>query len=432
MRKWIFRIAPVAIAAMLTLAACGGEGDGADTDEAAATPATVTIGYNRFLESSFGSGAAPIEVIRTVVAEAHPEITVDLNVLPDTVGGMRDAIAVWMLAGDGTVDIYGMDTPWVSEFGTAGWAVDLTEELPGLEERFVDSGLETYRYDGALLAVPFWGSISGLYYRTDFLEEYGFGVPETYDDLVAISETITADRPELTAFAWPGAQEEALVMVFADFLYGFGGSYRDAAGDYAFDSPEAVEALTFMRELVSQGVSPAETSAWTGEEARRRFVDGQGLFLWHNSDLVTWLDDPERSQVAGKWDFTTTPAQPNGRKAGVTGGFAFAINPHTDTPDATRAVLSLIASEEVQKGFALAWGPVQYYDGLYEQEEVLAANPNADRITPVLDHALSRPPSTEYAQLSAILQEELHAALTDRKTPEEALASVSRRVADLQ
>ncbi len=26
-------------------------------------PATVTIGYNRFLESSFGVGAPPIEVI---------------------------------------------------------------------------------------------------------------------------------------------------------------------------------------------------------------------------------------------------------------------------------------------------------------------------------------------------------------------------------
>jgi len=418
---------------LLTLAAAG-FATGSGEQEAGASdsdPVTVTLGYNRFLESSFGTGAPPIEVIREAVAEEHPGVEVQLNILPDTVSGMRDAIAVWMLAGDGTVDIYGMDTPWVSEFGRAGWAADLNEELPGLEDDFIASGLDSFSYEGRLLGVPFWGSISGLYYRSDLLEAYGFDVPQTYDDLLEISRVIGEDRPEMTALAWPGAQQEALVMVFADFLYGFGGAYRDADGDYAFDSPQALEALTFMKQLIDSGVSPPETTAWTGEEARRRFVDGDGLFLWHNSDLVTWLDDPERSAIAGNWDFTTTPAQPGGRAVGLTGGFAFAINPNTDTPQATRDVLSVIASEEVQRGFALAWGPVQYYEGLYDRPDVLEANPNADRITDVLESALSRPPSFQYSQLSSILQAEIHAALTGRKSPEDALRDVSRRVGEL-
>lgn len=395
-------------------------------------PATVTIGYNRFLESSFGTGAPPIEVIREAVAAQYPDITVELNILPDTVSGMRDAIAVWMVAEDGTVDIYGMDTPWVSEFGRAGWAADLGEALPNLEDNFIETGLDTFSYEGTRLGVPFWGSISGLYYRTDLLQEYGFDVPATYDELVEISEAILEDRPELTAFAWPGAQEEGLVMVFADFLFGFGGSYRDSDGSYAFDSPEAVAALQFMKRLIDSGLSPQETTAWTGEEARRRFVDGEGIFLWHNSDLVTWLDDPERSSIAGNWDFTTTPAQPDGRAVGVTGGFAFSMNPNTDTPEATRNVLSVIASEEVQRGFALAWGPVQYYEGLYDQPEILEANPNSDKITDVLENAVSRPPSFRYSELSSILQEEIHAALTDRKTPERALADATRRIEALE
>ncbi len=428
MRKWILPTAILLLCSSLVFATGAGEQEGGAS---ALDPVTVMIGYNRFLESSFGTGAPPIEVIREAVAEAHPGIEVQLNILPDTVSGMRDAIAVWMLADDGTVDIYGMDTPWVSEFGRAGWAVDLSEEISGLEENFIASGLESFSYEGRLLGVPFWGSISGLYYRTDLLEEYGFGAPRTYDDLIEISRVIGDERPEMTLFAWPGAQQEALVMVFADFLYGFGGTYRDAGGDYAFDSPEALEALTFMKGLIDSGVSPPETIAWTGEEARRRFVDGDGLFLWHNSDLVTWLDDPERSAIAGNWDYTTTPAQPGGRAVGLIGGYAFAINPNTDTPRATRDVLSVIASEDVQRGFALAWGPVQYYEGLYDQPEVLEANPNADRITGVLENALSRPPSFQYSQLSSILQAEIHAALTDRKSPEEALRDISRRVGEL-
>ena len=403
----------------------GGSGEESSAEDG---PVTVTIGYNRFLESSFGSGPPPIEVIREQVSARYPDITVELNIMPDTTSGMRDAIAVWMNAEEGTVDIYGIDTPWVPEFGRAGWALPLNDRVPGLRENFNERGLETFSYEGDILGVPFWGSISGLYYRTDLLEEYGFEVPQTYDDMLRIADTITADRPELTAFTWPGAKEESLVMVFSDFLHGFGGSYRDDAGNYAFDSENAVEALSFMKRLVDEGYSPQETSAWRGEESRRRFVEGDAIFTWHNSDLVIWLDDPERSNVVGNWNFTMTPAQPDGERVGVAGGFAFGINPHSDTPEAAARVMEVIASEEVQRGFALAWGPVQYYEGLYEQDDILEANPNADRITDVLDGAINRPPSTSYTELSAILQEEIHTALTGGKSPREALEDAQSRV----
>jgi multiple sugar transport system substrate-binding protein len=411
-----------------TLAFAGGSEEAPAADE----PVTVTIGYNRFLESSFGSGPAPIEVIREEVSSRYPNITVELNVMPDTVTGMRDAIAVWMTAEEGTVDIYGIDTPWVPEFGRAGWAVPLNDRIPGLVENFNERGLATFSHEGEILGIPFWGSITGMYYRTDLLEEYGFDPPETYDDMIRIADTITADRPELTAFTWPGAKDEEVVMAFSDFLHGFGGSYRDASGEYAFDSEDAVEALSFMKRLIDEGYSPQETTAWRREESQRRFVEGEAIFAWSGSDLVVWLDDPERSSVAGNWEFTTTPAQPDGEAVSISGGFAFGMNPHSDSPAAAERVLEVIASEAVQKGFALAWGPVQYYDGLYEQQDVLEANPNADKITAVLGSAISRPPSTSYTELSSILQEEIHTALTGGKTPREALEDAQTRIERLR
>ena len=62
-------------------------------------------------------------------------------------------------------------------------------DLPALEETFVTSGLDIFSYEGQRLGIPFWGSSSGLFYRTDLLEEYGFGPPQTYDELVEIIET---------------------------------------------------------------------------------------------------------------------------------------------------------------------------------------------------------------------------------------------------
>jgi multiple sugar transport system substrate-binding protein len=393
---------------------------------------TITLAYNRFLNSSFGPGPAPIEAIKQAVTEEYPNIEIQLNLMPDSVNQMHDALAVWMTAEDPTVDIYGMDTPWVLEFGQADWAVPLNDHLPELEENFIASGLDIFSYEGQRLGIPFWGSSSGFFYRTDLLEEYGFEPPQTFDDLVNIINTIQADRPELTGLAWPGAREESLVMVWANFLYGFGGQYFDEAGSCVFNSPEGVAAVEFMTNSVNNGLAAPETTAWTAAEARTRFVEGNSIFLWHNHDLVAWLDDPERSAVAGKWDFMPSPAQPNGQSVSLTGGFAFAVNPYTDNLDEALQVMEIIGSEEVQQAFAIAWGPVQYYQGLYEDPEVLAANQNADRISVVLDYALNRPPSTNYAELSSIVQEEVHSALTSIKPAQQAMNDACARVESIK
>jgi multiple sugar transport system substrate-binding protein len=388
----------------------------------------ITLAYNRFLQTSFGPGPAPIEVIQSEVAKLYPNIEVRLNLMPDTVNGMREALAVWIAAQDPTVDIYGMDTPWVLEFGKAGWAVPLNDLVPELAENYVETGLDVFSYQGQRLGVPFWSSISGLFYRTDLLEEAGFEPPETYDDLLAIAQALTAENPELTGFVWAGAKEEELVMVWAEFLLGFGGQYFDEDGLCAMNSPQGVEALTFLVNLIESGISPREVTTWQAEEARPRFVEGNAVFLRHNFDIVTWLDDPERSAIAGQWALKPNPAQEGGQPSGITGGFAFALNPYSDNLEEAAQVLQVIASEPVQKGFAIAWGPVQYYEGLYDLPEVAEANPNANLIEPLLATAVPRPPSTSYTELSNILQEEIHSAITGIKPVEQALNDACGRI----
>ncbi len=391
-------------------------------------PTTVTLAYLSFLEQSFGDGPPPLEVIRQAVAERDPSIEIEFFVAPDSIEGFRDAIVVWMTSQDGEIDIYGMDSPWVLEFGRAGWAVPLGDDIPALDENFVEAGLDVFSYEGDRLGVPFWGSVGGLFYRADLLEAYGFEPPASYDELLEQVETITADNPDLTGFLFPAAKEEALVQVWTEFFRGFGGAFFDAEGQCTMNSDAGINALTYMTDLIDTGITPEQVTAWNATEARVRFVEGNAIFLRHNQDIVTWLDDPERSAISGMWGFTANPAQPTGTPSGATGGFAFAMNPFTDTPEATRTVMEVIASLEVQKGFAMAWGPVQYYDGLYDDPEVAEANPNSDLIAAVLPSAAPRPQSTSYSQLSAIIQDEIHAALTGGKAPQTALDDACSRV----
>ena len=389
---------------------------------------TVILSYNRFFNMSFSDGPSPLEAIRVAVAKKYPEIDVQLNLAPDNMSQWHDAMAIWITAKDSTIDLFGMDTPWVSEFGAAEWAVPLNDHFPKIADTFEQAGLDLFSYKGKLLAIPFWTATSGLYYRTDLLKAAGFEPPQTWDELIKIANAITKAKPGTTGYLWAGAKEESLTMVWSEFLYGFGGKYWDDAGKCAFNSPEGVKAVEFMKSTIDTGLSPKETSAWNNDEARTRFVEGKAVFLRGPHDYITWLNDPAKSAVAGKWAFMPNPAGPGGVRAGSSGGFGLAIQPHTDNLEAALKVMDVIASEEVQKAFALAWGPVQYYKGLYDDPQVKTAYPEAYRLGPVLETSLARPQHPNYEQVSTIIQDEVHAAITGVKPVQQALDDACAQV----
>lgn len=390
---------------------------------------TVTLGYNPFLSDSFTDAPAPIDVIREELARRYPDLTLEYHTMPQD---MLDSLVIWMTSQDATVDIFGMDVPWATQFGRARWALPLNEHLPDLDQRITPAGLETFSYEGQWLAVPFWGSLTGLYYRTDILEEFGFEAPESVSEMVEIIRTVRAERPELAGLLWPGDRGDSLVMLYATLLYAFGGEYTDAEGNYRFDSPESIRAVQFLRDTITEGLSPEAVQIWERRESRQRFVSGDAIFSWDNHDIIVFLDDPEQSEVVGVWDFIPFPAEPEGQSVAVTGGFGFAVNPFSSKRESAIKVMDVIASEAVQRGFALAWGPVQQYIGLYDDPVVQRYNPNSEKLGPLVEIALNRPPSENYAELSGLLQEELNAAITGTRPVSQALANMQRRATALK
>lgn len=385
---------------------------------------TVTLGYNPFLSDSFTDAPPPIDVIREELARTYPDITLEYRTMP---ADMLNSLVVWMTSRDDAVDIYGIDVPWVSQFGRAGWTVPLEDHLPQLKEDFASGGLETFSYEGSIIAVPFWNSVTGLFYRTDLLEKYGYQPPATLDELTAAAVSIQRQEEGVTGFLWPGARDESLVMFYSTLLHAFGGRYQDDQGTYQFNSPASRQAISFMMETIETGITPKAAVGWERMEIRPRFTEGNAVLLWDNADMITWLDDPDRSGIAGNWDFIPFPAQEGGRPVSISGGFAFALNPYSSSKESALQVLEVIAGKTVQKGFALAWGPVQHYQGLYDDPVVQQYNPNAHKLIPILDIAVSRPPSRTYAELSSMLQEEIHGAVSGVRGIEQVLENMERR-----
>jgi len=384
---------------------------------------TVVIAYNGYFQKTFGPAVVPIEAIRQEVAKKYPNIEVQLNVMPYEAGPWRDNYLAWFQAEDGTTDLIGMGLYWLPEFAQTEWLLPLNDMIdPAILAKLNPAYLDAFSADGKLLALgPWWGGIGGLYYRKDLLEAAGIEPPQTYDELVAAAEKLMAENAGMSGWTWPALKDLVLVNRWVEYLNGYGGAYFDADGKCAMNDEKGLAALTFMKSLFDDGVTPKEALTWKEEEAQIRFVSGEAIFHTGRQDMMFWLNDPAQSKIVDKWGFIPMPATEPGKGAGFFEGWGFSINKYSDNPEASAKVLEVMFDFPVQKLFNLSQGPVQAHMDVYSDPDVIANNPNIPLIQKVADTAIPPIPSPKFADIASILSEELHAALTDLKPAQTAL-----------
>jgi len=355
--------------------------------------------------------------------------------MPYEGGPWHDNYLTWFQAEDGTTDLIGVGLYWLPEFAEAGYLLPLDDMVsPDIVEKLNPAYVQAFTYEGDLLALgPWWGGIGGLYYRKDLLEEYGFEPPKSYDEVVEIATAIQADNPEMSGWTWPALKDQALVNRWVEYLNGFGGAYVDSAGKCVMNDEKGLAALEFMMSLFEDGTTPPEALTWKEEESQVQFASGQAIFHTGRQDMMFWLDDPEQSKIVGQWGFIPMPsASPDRTGAGFFEGWGFSINKYSDNPEAAAKVLEVMFDFPVQKGFNLSQGPVQAHMDVYSDPDVIANNPNIPLVQKVADTAIPPIPSPRFNEITVILQEELHSALTGTKAPQTALDDACAQIDELQ
>lgn len=137
---------------------------------------------------------------------------------------------------------------WLAEFAPS------LERYPaqfpsGFIAQFQRVMLERSRYKGEILGLVWGASSKALFYRTDLFRQAGLSPPTNWDDLLAAAKKLTRP-PQVYGLALPGAPELDTADNFYFFLWSNGGEIFDRNGKVALDRPEALEALTFYRDLV--------------------------------------------------------------------------------------------------------------------------------------------------------------------------------------
>jgi multiple sugar transport system substrate-binding protein len=348
----------------------------------------------------------------------HPDIRVEMQSTPDAADHRHQLYVQWLNARAADPDVLQLDVVWAPEFAAAGWIRDLDRFRPDVGD-FFPATLTANRWNGALYALPWFVDVGMLYWRTDVMDR----PPMDLDQLRDLAARGMREHGIPYGFVWQGARYEGLVTVFLEYLGAFGGAIIDDGGRVVVDSDRAIEALTFMRDSIYvDQVVPVSVLTWQEEQARLAFQNGQAVFMRNWPYAYTLLQDAEQSRVAGSVGIAPMPAAAGGSATASLGGSVLAINANSGDADAAYQLIEYLLEPAQLLDRARIAGQYPPRPTMYESKELEGAL----QVVPlearrIIEHAVPRPATPIYSELSQILQIALHRALTRQQEPRAAL-----------
>ncbi|WP_454048405.1 sugar ABC transporter substrate-binding protein [Cellulomonas sp. Marseille-Q8402] len=240
-------------AGLLALTACGGSGfDDEGGDDAAAS------GGGGSLSILIGSsGDAETDAVEAAVAAWSEESGVDATV--QVASDLTQEVSQGFASGD-PADVFYVSADQFQTYASNGSLHPYGTELDAADD-FYPSLVDQFTYDGELVCAPKDFSTLGLVINTAAWEAAGLtdaDVPTTWEQLTDVAGTLTTDGQVGLAFSGEYARVGA-------FLAQAGGTMTNEDGTEAtVDSPENLEGLTYVQQMLASGSAAYATDLGTG------------------------------------------------------------------------------------------------------------------------------------------------------------------------
>ncbi|SIQ08096.1 carbohydrate ABC transporter substrate-binding protein, CUT1 family [Alkalispirochaeta americana] len=335
------------------------------------------------------------------------------------------------------IDLYMMSNSWHAELGGVGMAIPLNDlatdaELDAMTEKYFDITREFLTsHDGKLWGLPSTAASVSFFYNAAMLKELGYNEPPaTFDEMLQISRE-AIDQGLASYGFFPGwiAGGECGMVQFDIMLKLFGGEWmNEDRTEFTFNSEAGINALTYMKEILDEGIVPRaalETSDWDNFHF---FLAGDQPFEINWNFIWGRATDPEQSSIVN--DVAVAPIPSIVREAyTVLGGGGYAISPTSRSPEWAFKLLQYMKGEEGARGVMRQQGGAEgTIKALYQPPLVNEFPPEEYPLVETFQRQIQeaglRPSHflTWYSEFrNNIFTPAMHLALLGDRSPEEAL-----------
>ena len=330
------------------------------------------------------------------------------------------------------IDVFQIDVIWPAIL--APHLVDLNDTLSA-ESRadLFETLVANDTIEGKLVAVPWFVDAGLLYYRKDLLEKHGKDVPKTWAELAETAQAITAQEGgKLQGYVWQGRAYEGLACNALEWIASFGGgSIVGEDGAITINNAQAAKAIETARGWIGT-ISPKGVLSYGEEESRGVFQSGNAVFM-RNWPYAWALANATDSPVKDKVGVAILP-QGEGegaRHAAALGGQHLAVSRYSAHPKEAADLVRYLTGTEEQKRRALEGAFNPTLRSLYEDKDLLAANPFYRDFLPILESAVARPSTVtgrRYNQVSSAFVQMVHSALSGETEVAADLAGLDKQL----
>ncbi len=346
-------------------------------------------------------------------------------------------------------DIIAIDMPWLGEFASKGLILPIGEMIreSGINPMdFHPSIWSTTTWQRVEYGVPIYCTIEVLACRSDLFERTGFALPRTFDDVIQAGRSFCNPAADRYGIAW-NAAHMPLASSFMFFLGCCGQtvlSIRRTPTGYStenldaqhmrpqVDSEAGLLVLDYMHRLVEIAQPGVLEADW--DDACAIFLKGQSAMAYVWTMRAAQFEAEVRSAVKRRVSYVPQPSGPGGTNTSPIGGFLLCIPSNIDPkrlPLATEA-LAWMASREAMKEHVKNGFPVAPRFSVSSDPEAIGRSQLVRFVGSLGNRNLlrnwQRPPVPFYTGMERIIGEEIHDALSGRKSDRAALKHAQDRL----
>jgi multiple sugar transport system substrate-binding protein len=316
-----------------------------DATEAAVTEAAakpVTIKVVSFLTYSENADGAESKVVEAFQA-AHPEITVDFQLLP--YADYFTSLKTWV-AGGTAPDVASLDLSMLQEMAAAGSLADLNPiiEADGYDlSQYYQSTLDMFQNNGGQYGLPASYSNVVLYYNKNLFDAAGLPYPDDTMDwatFMAYNKQLTQDTNgdgTIDIFGTSRLWWPYYMLLTGATPFNADATQCTLTDQAAIDGFQAMVDLTLTDKVAPSANDLAAQDDWHMFQAGR--IAMYPIGPWSITEFNEVIKDFD-------WDATTLPAGPTGKKVTFLFGNAYSVLSSSKQQEAAFEFMKFVTGPE--------------------------------------------------------------------------------------